>query len=231
MKLKMKKDLITTTYSFGFFILLCLLDGQQQVGNAEVTSMAAYADKASALVRLEEGAPSSNLTLELERHFPYKATNLTIERIIAEFSKKTGSAVRVHDSMLGRVDIDNVHGSIRDFLNQLSTVSEIAWWHDGAAFHFELNSQVTNDVVETRGYPIDRLTKRIRELGIAQRPFPFRQSADGALLYVAGPKNYVETTADLARRLVALRVKRGQGKNIQILPRIYIGGPHVATRR
>lgn len=167
----------------------------------------------------------------MAKPFPYKASNLTVERIIGEFSKKISVPVRLHGSMLTRIDVDNATGTVEDFLSQLSSVSEIAWWYDGAAYHFELNSEVTNDVVETRGYPVDRLAERIRELGIVNRPFPFRQSADGALLYIAGPKKYVETTTDLARRLVALRMRRGSGEEVQILPRVYVGGPTIEQRK
>ncbi|EFO31923.1 hypothetical protein TRICHSKD4_3018 [Roseibium sp. TrichSKD4] len=162
--------------------------------------------------------------------FPYKATNMLVDAIIEEFAKRTGAIVRQHSPVTRRIDVNNVGGTVSDFLQQVAVASGMSWWHDGATYHFELNSEFTSELVETSGYPADRLVSQIGKLGIVSRPFPFRQSSDGELLYVAGPPKFVEITAELARRLVALRLRRGQGENIRILPKIYVGGPRAEQR-
>lgn len=217
-------------YNFKLNILILLLisvflgqaNAQSPViiaANKAVETEEAQNDPAVALFRKRLAAP-----------FPYKAANFKVNQIIADFAKRTGNPVRIHGDLSGRVDIENIEGSVEDFLDSLSSVSQIAWWYDGAAFHFEPNKNTKSEIIETRGYSVLRLKRTIHDLGIVNRPFPIRQSADGTLLYIAGPEKYVETAAELARRLVNLNIRRRNGEVADILPRIYVGSPSIQSR-
>ena len=99
-----------------------------------------------------------------------------------------------------------VSGNFKDevpktFFMNITNAYNLIWYYDGAAVYVYSAHEMTSNVMNLRYLNMKQLKQNLSDLDILDPKFAFRIVAKDRIVYVSGPKRYVDLISNLAEQL------------------------------
>jgi hypothetical protein len=153
----------------------------------------------------------------LGSEYPFEAREMDATETLDYFSRMTG--LPVDANVEGKVvTLNNMDGSVTDFLDTFADQTTCVWWYDGMRVRFEPLASMRSSIVGSRGLNIETLENAMSFVGLSNDKFETRVSDDGMLFNVVGPEGYITDVEELMGQIIHARKNRRAG-----LPIVYKG--------
>ncbi|AIO70224.1 type III secretion system outer membrane ring subunit SctC [Burkholderia oklahomensis] len=122
----------------------------------------------------------------------------------------TSIAGNVQGTVTGRFDLPP-----QRFLDTLAATFGFVWFYDGNVLSISNANDMTRQILPIDHASIGQLRSALRQIGMDDKRFPIFYDGVSATVLVSGPVQYVQTVADIARRLDVLSGRR-TGSTIRV---------------
>lgn len=106
-----------------------------------------------------------------------------------------------------------VSGTFKDvppveFLDKVTTINNLIWYHDGATLYVYGASEAVSTLIDLKYMKADELGALLKEFGVEDPRYPIKEGKNGEIIMVSGPPRYVQLVAELIARADNLREQR-----------------------
>ncbi|MFM9272143.1 hypothetical protein ACJ7V3_18090 [Halomonas elongata] len=145
--------------------------------------------------------PNWNVDGWMEREYHYVIVEQDVRDVLMEFGRNLALPVEVSQQVEGEVRGDIQAGTAREFLEQVCSANDLAWFFDGGVLHVATRQEMTQRSFELTGIDSERLMTDIEGSSMGD-PMRSRLVDGGETLRVWGMDAWIE---DVARRVERLR--------------------------
>lgn len=135
--------------------------------------------------------------------FSYFAINDDITEVLRGFAASQGVPVVVSDKITGKINGRFNQLMPEEFLQRLVTAYGLVWYYDGHMLYVYRADEMRSRIVKLNFYPIARFQKTLQQLGILDERFIFKPLADEGIIFVFGPKPFLDLVEDMGKTLDA----------------------------
>ena len=133
--------------------------------------------------------------------------------VLAELGSQAGFRVSVSAAVHGRVHGRLPPASPAVFLDRLAAMFGFEWYFDGETVYASALSESGSKLLPLGSVGVDRLSRVLDQLGIADPRWPIRTAAEAGLGLAAGPPRYL---ALIEQTLAALPQKAAPPAGVRI---------------
>jgi type III secretion protein C len=122
---------------------------------------------------------------------PYQAVvvDQAARDVLSDLSRNLNVPVIVGDAVKARVHGQISAGTTREFLQQLSSAVQLAWYFDGSVLHVDNQSELQTEVIDVSNVGAGAVKRMLPDLGVMGEGVTAR--LDGEVLRVSGPPAFV----------------------------------------
>ena len=136
------------------------------------------------------------------------ARDMPLRQVLDTFGVAQGMCVVMSEQVAGSLSGSFLDIAPQEFLDRISTTHNLIWYYDGAALYVYGAGEITSSLMELQYMRDGNVILLLRELGLEDRRFPIRSTANGELILVSGPPRYVQLIAETIARADSLKRQR-----------------------
>ncbi|MEJ2042878.1 MAG: type III secretion system outer membrane ring subunit SctC [Reinekea sp.] len=131
---------------------------------------------------------------------PYElyANSEALAGVLRNFSASYGIPVTVSAGINGSVNGRFKGETPKDFLEVLGESFDFEWYYDGTTLHFFRGDEIVNRIITLTNVKPSQLRASIKEVGIWDDRFSWKEVPDKGLVYVSGPTSMVNLIQETA---------------------------------
>jgi len=144
------------------------------------------------------------------KNTPYEvyANGESLDAVLKNFAASYGVPVVVSPRVAGSVNGRFKGDSPSQFLEVLGKSFEFEWYFDGSTLHFFRGDEIVSRIITLTNVKTSQLREAVKEVGIWDDRFRWRDMPNKGMVYVSGPKSMVdliqETASVLESQVVTL---------------------------
>lgn len=134
-----------------------------------------------------------------EEPYDYVVLDQDVRTALSEFGRNLGMPVVLTEAVKGRIKGRIMAATAGEFVDKLASGSGLTWYFDGSILHVSAHHELTTRVFEAGSLSGDAVSKRMQELGIADRRYPLRSA--GRNIVASGPPAFHALVDELVQRM------------------------------
>ena len=124
-----------------------------------------------------------------------------IKELLTDFLACQRIGVVFSDDVKGKVSGNFKNKLPEDFFNRITNAYNLLWYYDGAAVYVYSAHEMTSKILNLRYLDMQQFKQNLVDLGILDPKFALRTIGKDRIVYVSGPKRYVDLISNMAEKL------------------------------
>jgi type III secretion protein C len=133
--------------------------------------------------------------------YSYFSNQEPLSHVLESFSSSQGIPVVVSKKIQDVVSISFVELEPTTIFQRLMDAYNLTWYYDGHVLHVYRLDEMQTKTIKLKSLSVASFKKSLRELDILDARFSFRSIDRQGLIYLSGPKRFLELTAEMATHL------------------------------
>lgn len=145
-----------------------------------------------------------------------------IKDLLTDFFASQRIGVVFSEEVKGKVSGNFKNKVPEDFFNRITKAYNLIWYYDGAAVYVYSAHEMTSKIMNLRYLDMEQFRQNLDDLGIMDSKFAVRTIGKDRIVYVSGPKRYVDLISNLAEQLDEKAwAMRGENDKVKVFPLKY----------
>jgi type III secretion protein C len=139
----------------------------------------------------------------VKQPYAHYADKEPIVELLQQFGSSLGIPTIISKEVTGIVSGKFEEASAKIFLNNISSVHNLIWYHDGTVLYVYHSKEITTSIVNLKNVSPKRLLEALNSLGLLDNKYSFRSIASEGILLISGPPRYIELVKDVVDMIVS----------------------------
>ena len=146
-----------------------------------------------------------------------KGESLLLGKALNDFGKAQGVPVIIDDSVDANIVVTVQYPLMKpeEYLDAITQDNGLFWYYSGGVIYVLDNSIMQSDLLPISAVDLERLIQTLRRLGVYSERLPITADPEYGLVYVFGPKNYVNEVKKIAQGIEA-RIQQRASVDIDV---------------
>ena len=136
-----------------------------------------------------------------DKVYPYVAVEQDLTELLIALGRNMDVGIRLSKTVEGKVKGRLPQLPPEEFLNHLARTYGLVWYYDGHVLEVTTVSDVVSRVVSLKKISVKRLYVVLQALEIWDDRYPPRSAGETGIVFVSGPRRYVELVTQTAKEL------------------------------
>jgi type III secretion protein C len=168
------------------------------------------------VVAVESKAAAAQIKWKNSPYTHYSAQE-DIKDVLTDFFAFQRIGVVFSEDVKGTVSGNFENKSAEEFFNRITKAYNLIWYYDGSAVYVYSAHEMTSKILNFRYLDMQQFKKNLNNLGFFDQKFTVRIISKDRIIYVSGPKRYVDIISHLAEQLDEKAwAMRGENDKVEI---------------
>jgi type III secretion protein C len=159
------------------------------------------------LFALTSSVCAGNWTKQPYAHYADKEP---VVELLQQFASSFGIPAIISNEVTGVVSGQFEETAAKKFLDNISSVHNLIWYHDGMVLYVYHSKEIITSIVDLKSVSPKRLLQALNSLGILNRKYSFRSIANEGIVLLSGPPRYIELVKGVVDMIVSSHIDKSK---------------------